>query len=322
MDDQPPVPPHHTGGPPPTETADLPAPPDVERCYRHPDRETLVHCTRCGRPICPDCMIPAPVGHHCPECVGQAKKEFRQGPGRKMALAGFSFAKVLLVAIIGMFMIEVVNGGSTSLLDGPPPLKLFDLGATFPPAIALLGQYWRFFSSMFLHIGAIHLGFNCYALYLLGPSIERDYGRQRFVAIYFIAGFIGGVASYAFGDPLAVGAGASGAIFGLIGAFFTFNYLRRHQRLARANVQWVGQILILNLVLALTIHSIDFRAHLGGLVAGFATGYLLDRGEVKLNPAMRALGVAALIGAGIALIVWRNGDLRSLLPPDFFRAFN
>ncbi|HEV8564958.1 MAG TPA: rhomboid family intramembrane serine protease [Actinomycetota bacterium] len=299
----------------------LPAAPQLEHCYRHPGEETLVHCTRCGRPICPQCMIPAPVGHHCPECVAEARREFRQGPGRKMAIAGFSFTKAILAAILAVYVIEVSKGGAGSLFEGPFGQQLFDLGADFPPAIALLGQYWRFVTAMFLHIGLIHLAFNCYALWLLGTQVERDFGRASFLGIYFLAGILGSVGSYAFGDPLAVGAGASGAVFGLMGAFLAYNYVRRNQTVARMNLQWVWQILALNLILAITIRAIDFRAHLGGLVAGVAAGYLLDRERVRISPAFRALGLVALIGVGVALVAWRNADLRSQLPPDLFRAF-
>jgi membrane associated rhomboid family serine protease len=293
---------------------ELPAAPQIEHCYRHPGEETLVHCTRCGRPICPRCMIPAPVGHHCPECVAEARREFRQGPGRKMAIAGFSFTKALIAVILAVYVIEVAKGGAGSLFEGPSGLQLFNLGADFPPAIAIFGQYWRFVSSMFLHIGLVHLAFNCYALWLLGTQVEREFGRPRFLAIYFLAGILGGVASYVFGDPLAVGAGASGAVFGLMGAFLAFNYLRRNQALARMNLQWVWQILFLNLILAIVIRAIDFRAHLGGLVVGVVAGYLFDRERVRLSTGLRVLGFAALIGAGLALVVWRNADLRSQFP--------
>jgi membrane associated rhomboid family serine protease len=298
----------------------LPAPPQVEHCYRHPNEATLVHCTRCGRPICPQCMIPAPVGHHCPECVAEARREFRKGPGRRIAVAGFSFTKALIASILAVYVIEVAKGGAGSLFEGPGGQQLFDLGATFPPAIALLGQYWRFVTSMFLHIGVIHLAFNAYALWLLGTHVERDFGQVRFLVIYFLTGIMGGIASYAFGDPLAVGAGASGAVFGLMGAFLAYNYLRRNEAVARAYLQWVWQILALNAVLAITIRQIDFRAHIGGLVAGVVTGYLFDRERVRLSPALRALGVIALIGLGVALVLWRNADLRAQFPPDLFGA--
>src|SRR5437763_441686 len=102
----------------------LPAPPTTERCYRHPDRETLVHCTRCTRPICPECMIPAPVGHHCPECVAEARREFRQGPGRRMAFRGASVTRATILVLAVAFVVEMVASGSSQVFLGPSPLQM------------------------------------------------------------------------------------------------------------------------------------------------------------------------------------------------------
>ena len=92
-----------------------PPAPTVEHCYRHPTEPTRVHCTRCGRPICPECMIPAPVGHQCPECVQQARREFRQGPGKRIAVRSVTATKVFLVAILGVFVLEMVAAGAGSM---------------------------------------------------------------------------------------------------------------------------------------------------------------------------------------------------------------
>ena len=174
---------------PVNEASTLPPPPTTERCYRHPDVETGVHCTRCGRPICPECMIPAPVGHQCPECVAEARREFRQGPGRRIAVANVrskaSVTMILLLMIGAMFVVEVVAGGPGSLMNGPSGLKLIDLGASVAVAqkpggdlvgIAT-GQYWRLFSAMFLHAGIIHIAFNAYALWIFGRVVEEELGR-------------------------------------------------------------------------------------------------------------------------------------------------
>src|SRR5688500_2379830 len=135
----------------------LPAPPPtaaIEVCYRHPKEQTRVHCTRCGRPICPDCMIPAPVGYQCPECVEQARR----------LRGGVSATKVLLAAIVGMFVVEVLVGGTRGRFSAPSGDRLIDLGAMQPLLIAD-GQYWRLFTAMFLHAGLLHILFNAYALY-------------------------------------------------------------------------------------------------------------------------------------------------------------
>jgi membrane associated rhomboid family serine protease len=293
---------------PPTQ---LPAPPEAERCYRHPDRETLVHCTRCGRPICPECMIPAPVGHHCPECVAEAKREFRQGAGRRIAIRGLSVTRAIMAITIVAFIVEVSLAGAGSLMAGPSPQKLVDLGGAFPPAIAS-GEWWRLFSPMLLHIGLLHLALNMYALYLFGPQVERDFGKTTLIVIYLVAGFAGNVAEYAFGPVISVGAGASGAIFGLLGAFLAYYYRRRHTAVGRFNVQWVWQILILNVVLTFAISGIGYLAHLGGFVAGIALGAAFDRGSIRQRSLPWAATVA-LVVLGIALVMWKTPQIKSQL---------
>jgi membrane associated rhomboid family serine protease len=291
----------------------LPAPPPaatIEVCYRHPNQETRVHCTRCGRPICPECMIPAPVGYQCPECVQQARREFRQGPGRPLR-GGVSVTKALLVAIVGMFVVEMAVGGSGALFDVPSRRALFDLGAMVPLAIAD-GQFWRLFSAMFLHANLLHIGFNAYALYLFGTMVERDFGRTRMILIYVVAGFLASAASYAFGD-LNSAVGASGAIFGIFGAFIAYNYRRRHLAMAAANLRWAMTLILLNAFLALGFSTIDWRAHLGGLVAGAAAGAVAEGwGPPARRRVIQVAGFMALVAVGVALVVWRTNDIRAL----------
>jgi membrane associated rhomboid family serine protease len=297
----------------------LPPPPapTVEVCYRHPNLVTRVHCTRCDRPICTDCMIPAPVGHQCPECVEQARREFRQGPGRALR-GGVSPTKVLLAAILIMFAVEVVVGGPGSLMNGPDGRTLIDLGAMQPYLIAN-GQYWRLFTAMFLHAGILHIGFNAYALYLIGGMIESNYGRAKMPLIYFVTGFLASVASYVFGPANAVAVGASGAIFGIFGAFIAYNYRRRHLALASANLRWAIMLIVLNAFLALGFGAIDWRAHLGGLVAGIAAGALAEGGgSASRRRAIQIAGFAALVAIGVIGVVIRTAAIREL--PEFSQA--
>lgn len=295
----------------PDETLPQPPAPTIEVCYRHPAVQTRVHCTRCGRPICPDCMIQAPVGFQCPECVDEARKEFRRGPGRALR-GGASATKVLLVAISAMFVVEIVMGGPGSLLQGPDGQTLFDLGAMFPPAVAN-GQYWRLFSAMFLHAGLLHIGFNAYALWLFGRGIEGSLGRTWFVVLYFVSGFVASAASYAFGPVGALSVGASGAIFGIFGGFIAYNYRRRHTALGAANLRSAVTLILLNALLAIGYRAIDWRAHLGGLVAGLLVGYVADALGSRRNARLiQVLAIAALIGVGVALAVWRTEAIRAL----------
>lgn len=288
----------------------------VELCYRHPSVQTGVHCTRCGRPICPDCMIPAPVGYQCPECVQLARREFRQGPGRRVRSAGITTTKVLLVTILAGFLLEVVVGGPNALQD-PSGRTLIRLGALQPYLIAN-GQYWRLLTAIFLHAGLLHIAFNAYALWIFGTAIEDALGRTRFLLVFFVTGFLASATSYAFGPVEAVGVGASGAIFGVFGAFIAYNYRRRHLALAAANLRWAMMLILLNAVLAIGFAGIDWRAHVGGLVSGFAAGYADEGfGPSRQRALVRVTGFAALVAIGVLLVVWRTGQIQTL--PQFER---
>ena len=297
----------------------LPSPPapTIEVCYRHPNVQTRVHCTRCERPICPDCMIPAPVGFQCPECVEEARREFRKGPGRPFR-GGISVTKALLVAIAIPFVIEIVVGGPRALFD-PSAQLLFDLGAMAPPAVAD-GQFWRLFTAMFLHAGLLHVALNAYFFWLFGRVVESVFGRTWMLLIFLVSGFLASVASYAFGPVLALAVGASGAISGVFGAFIAYNYRRRHLAANAANLRMALTVIVLNAFIAIAYSSIDWRAHVGGLIAGFALGYLADDAvPARQRAVARFAGVATLVALGIALVVWRTAEIRSL--PGFDQFF-
>jgi membrane associated rhomboid family serine protease len=294
------------------------APPAVEHCYRHPNVETGVHCTRCNRPICPECMTPAPVGYQCPECVAQARREFRRGPGRRIVTGGITATKVLLAALFAVFALELLVGGANALFQGPPERTLIRLGALQPFLIAD-GQYWRLFSAIFLHAGLLHIGFNAYALWIFGAAMEGALGRTRFLLVFFVTGFLASTASYAFGPLGSVGVGASGAIFGVFGAFIAYNYRRRDLAQAAANLRWALMLILLNALLTLGISRIDWRAHLGGLVAGFAAGMVAEGwGDRRTRRMVLVAGFAAMMAIGFALVAWRTADIRAL--PIFERA--
>ena len=293
----------------------FPPAPTIEVCYRHPDVQTRVHCTRCDRPICPDCMIPAPVGHQCPECVEQARRDFRSGPGRALR-GGVSATNALLVAIAIPFVIEVILGGPQALFN-PSAEILFDMGAMQPIAVAD-GQFWRLFTAMFLHAGLLHVALNAYFFWLFGRMVEASFGRTWMVLIYVVAGFLASVASYAFGPVTTLAVGASGAISGVFGAFIAYNYRRRQHAMNAANLRLALTVIVLNAVIAIGYSSIDWRAHVGGLVAGFALGYLADSsGPARQRAVVRFAGVATLVVIGIALVLWRTDEIRSAFPQFF-----
>jgi rhomboid protease GluP len=138
------------------------------------------------------------------------------------------------------------------------------------------GQYWRLLTAMFLHGNLVHIFFNGYALYILGPEAERIYGTARFLAVYFLAGLSGSIASYAFSPSPSVG--ASGAIFGLIGCLAAFYYITRQLlgEFGRRQLQSMIAIIGINLLFGFTMSGvIDNYAHIGGLLGGMLVGWLL-----------------------------------------------
>ncbi len=273
-------------------------------------------------------MVPAAVGHHCPTCVSEARKEFRQGPGRRIAVANakaVSVTAILLVAIGIGYVIEVLVGGPGSLIGGPSTLVLVKLGASIGVAqlpggdlvgIAV-GQPWRLLTSMFLHAGLLHLAFNAYALWIFGQLVEEEMGRIRYLLIYFLTGLCAGAASYAFApSPLIAGVGASGAVFGVFGAFVAFNWRRRHTALAAARLRSAMMILILNAVIGFAAGgAIDWRAHVAGFIAGIASGFAAEGfGNPRHRQSLFLLGCVVVAVVTVALVVWRTGQIHAQFP--------
>ncbi|WLQ38167.1 rhomboid family intramembrane serine protease [Streptomyces castrisilvae] len=251
-----------------------PPPPDggPACCYRHPDRETAIRCTRCNRPICPDCMVSASVGFQCPDCV-------RQGSGtghgasaaRPRTLAGGPVAadprlvtKILLGLNLAVFVAVLADG---SLLDELVLLGRANVYFGGPPEGVAEGQWYRLVTSMFLHQEVWHIAFNMLGLWWLGGPLEAVLGRVRYLALYLLSGLAGGALTYWLAAPNQLSLGASGAIFGLLGA--TVVLMRR----LNYDMRPVFMILALNLVITFNPWGgIAWQAHVGGLVAGVLIG--------------------------------------------------
>jgi len=178
---------------------------------------------------------------------------------------------VLLGMIVIIWLLMEVAGGSTSTE------VLIKFGANSGGHILLQQEYWRLFTSMFLHIGFAHLAFNSYALFIFGVEMERIYGPGRFVIVYILSGLFGSLASFASKGPLVVSAGASGAIFGIIGMNLAYFYLHRESfgQFGRQRVTSTLVIIGINIIFGFTVPGIDNMAHMGGLIAGFVLGYVL-----------------------------------------------
>lgn len=242
------------------------------RCYRHPDRETYIHCQRCGRSICPDCMNQAAVGFHCPECVAEGRSstpQARTAYGGTLRGTGDIVTKTLIGLNVAVFVLIQVTGGRGSalvldaaLIPGQYPLPPLNEGVAD-------GQLWRLFSSMFVHVDLMHIFFNMFALWIFGPGLETLLGRARFVALYLLSGLTGSVAVYWLAGEATVTYGASGAVFGLLGAALVVSVRRGY------DATWLIALLAINVVFTFVVPNISWQGHLGGLLGGLALGAAL-----------------------------------------------
>jgi membrane associated rhomboid family serine protease len=237
-------------------------------CYRHPNRETGVSCSNCGRPICPDCMTPTPVGMRCPECAKQRTKVTRGAvaPGRYDAPATY----VLIALNVAAYLAEIAGGGG-GLSPGSSSI-IFDFGL-YGPFVAE-GEWYRLLTSAFLHASIIHIGFNMFALYFLGRLLEPGIGTARFVALYFASLFAGSFGALLL-SPDSLTIGASGAVFGIFGATFVIARHRGVDNLAAS----IGVVLLLNLAITFGNPEISIGGHLGGLVGGVLCALVIVAGE-------------------------------------------
>jgi membrane associated rhomboid family serine protease len=279
----PPSPPPYPGGPPQ-------GPPAV--CVRHPDRATGLSCARCGRPACPECLREASVGYQCVDCVAQARRGTRRGTTVAGAEPGGRPVVVpTLIAINAIiFGWTVVEAGS---LNGNAAAPLFNDWALVP-ALVQTGEWWRVLTSGFLHIGPIHLLFNMMALWVLGRDMEAVLGRGRFLAVYLVALLGGAAAVMVFYAPNQAVAGASGAVFGLMGGLAVV--LRR----LRVPAGQVIGLIVVNVVISVVIPGISLIGHLGGLVVGAAATAALVYAPVGKRTVVQT---AALAGLTILLLL-------------------
>ncbi|MCM2388854.1 rhomboid family intramembrane serine protease [Streptomyces albipurpureus] len=273
--------------------------PSLPKCYRHPDRDTGISCTRCERPICTECMISASVGFQCPECV-------RTGSGtghapdanRPRTIAGgsitddsFLVTKILIGINVAVFVMVLALGerflAETELI-----------GYAYSPQLSEIvgvahGQWYRLVTAVFLHQELPHILFNMLGLWFLGRIVEPALGRSRFIAVYLLSGLGGSALAYLLAAPNQPSLGASGAIFGLMGAFAVL------ARRTNIDMRPVLIILAVSLVLTFTRPDISWEGHIGGLVAGA----LITLGLVYAPRDRRTLVQLATCAAVLLLIL-------------------
>jgi len=267
----------------------------AETCYRHPDRETGVSCSSCGRPICPDCMTPTPVGMRCPECTKERTKVVR-GVGQSSSGFAQAPATFTLIAInVVAYLIEIAAGSGG--LNNPGGSVVVNFGI-FGPAVAD-GEWYRLFTGAFLHASIIHIGFNMLLLFLLGRMLEPALGTPRFLLLYF-ASLLAGSFGALLLSPDSLTVGASGAVFGLIAAAFVIARGRGMDALASQ----LGFLIVLNLVFTFGASRISVGGHLGGLIGGALCALVIVAGERgKLGPNHRASEYAAMAAVAVISVV-------------------
>jgi membrane associated rhomboid family serine protease len=267
-------------------------------CYRHPNRETGVSCSNCGKPICPDCMTATPVGMRCPECSRQ------RTPVRTLRniYADPTVTYVLIGICVLLYLGTWMSGGDTSSVY----IDLGTLGTgtlnTGQEIGVAHGQVWRLVTGAFLHdpTNPLHILFNMYILYWLGTMLEPVLGHVRFAALYF-ASLLAGSFGALIAEPRSLTVGASGAVFGLMAAAFVF------QR-ARGVDPWrsgLGPVILLNLALPFLFPNLNISigAHVGGLIGGglaaLAIEWVSARRPGDLLPVLvcTAVGAVSVVGA-------------------------
>ncbi|MBA3019795.1 rhomboid family intramembrane serine protease [Propionicimonas sp.] len=302
-------------------------PPVAAPCYRHPDKPTYIACQRCGRPICGDCMISAAVGFQCPDCVREGARQTRQGQGPYGGARSSNPAITTIVLIginVAVWVAILVTGGANSWLAerlaltpggycavaGDPSryfpnvdkagCALKDQGMWMAGGVSS-GEWWQPITSAFTHIEVLHIGLNMLALWFLGPMLERVFGRVWFLTVYLLSALAGSAAVLWLSDSMNPTLGASGAVFGLIGALLVLTY--RTGGDMRSVLIWLG----INVVFTFTNSSISWQGHLGGLVGGLAASVIIIFAPRQNRTQLQLLGLAVLtaviIGASILRVL-------------------
>jgi len=289
---------------PPDAPGAAPEESEVTYCYGHPDTPTRLRCTRCDKPICPRCSVPASVGQHCVWCVAEAKKS---APKVKSTMHAASPAVLTIIGVcVAVYILEALLGDAFILRFASRPIEI------------AAGEWYRLLTPIFLHaplgarLGILHILFNMYILRIYGPQVEENFGSLRFVVLFLVTGFLGGAASYAFGACNTLGVGASGAIFGIVGVLLVLLYNRRTSTFISDYMRSLLFFIGINLVFGSVVAGIDNLAHIGGLASGVLLGWGYDgTAPGKVGTARQVAVTLGVIALGVALVVWRTAELNN-----------
>ncbi|HXF97921.1 MAG TPA: rhomboid family intramembrane serine protease [Gaiellaceae bacterium] len=263
------------------------------RCYRHPERETYVSCAECGRGICPDCMTFGPVGIRCPEHASAggrapAPRRAARRATATLSLRGPFVTQALIALNVGVYLLELLLGGELNGTGNP----LYENGVLFGPLVAE-GEWWRLLTAAFLHYGPVHLGMNMLVLWLIGPALEEYLGHARYALLYLVSGLAGSAGALVV-NPDALAVGASGAIWGIMGAAL----LLEARRIWVFGGQAMG-IVVLNLAITFLIPGVSVGGHIGGGVGGALAALALT--SLRRAPALATLAVAGVGALSVAV---------------------
>lgn len=271
-------------------------------CPRHPDRESYVRCQRCERPACPQCQRPAAVGFQCVDCVREGA---RTAPPARTAFGGLAVPggppRVTLGIIASCVVLWVLQ-----LVGGTAVTARF----VYAPAVTL-AEPWRLVTAAFLHSPSmpLHILFNMYALWLTGPYLEALLGRVRFLALYLVCALGGSIGYLALVSPYSDGwlagtVGASGAVFGLFGAFFVV------QRRMNRDAGQIVAVVAVNFAIGFLVPNIAWQAHLGGLVTGVVVAAVLVYAPRQRRSQLQLAGLA-----GVVVVLAAVAMLKILIVP-------
>ncbi len=295
--------------------------PEPRYCYRHPDRETGLSCSECGRPICYECMTPAPVGLRCPEHSGKPQGVRKVTVAAERAVTGVGSRRPYLVTMtliglnVSVYLVELALGGAS---DGTNN-TIYLHGALVANGVAHLGQlygfpvntvvqgqtmigvahgeWWRLFGSAFLHYGPVHLGLNMLGLYFGGRILEQMIGRWRFLLLYVASG-LAGAAGALYVTPNSPTVGASAAIFGVFGALLVLE----RRRMIHTGGQ-IAMLILFNLAFTFFYPGVSIGGHIGGLVAGIVLMFAFIRFRTSIPLSVGAATAVAALSVAFAYAV-------------------
>ena len=303
-----------------TQPSDGPAATGVPTCFRHPDRETWIRCQRCDKSICPDCMRDAAVGFQCPDCVKQANKGSRQNRamygGERSADPRLTSYVLIGINAVVWLAIAATGGNRSRLVEflalrpkgfcAPGDGYVYDFTHPLCTAPGVRdytgfadGAWWQLLTSEFTHVEIWHVALNMFALFLFGPALEGIIGRARFLAVYLVSGLASSVLVLFLSYEYSSTVGASGALFGLLGALLVL------ARKARLNSQWLVQNLVIGVVITVVgWRMISWQGHLGGFLGGVVAAAIIAYAPKANRSAVQwaGLGLLTVVLLGLAFV--------------------